>query len=181
MIEVGPDSIKLKDRGETLNFNLVIWAGGIRGSRLLESLGLKLTKKGSMEVNEFLQTKNSDNFINDKIFAIGDNATFIDSKTQKSVPAMAYTAYDEAVAASKNIVNHLKGVKLEPYKPFYDAWIAPVGGKWAYFHFKSLNIGGFMGYLLRQVVDLRHFLKILPFDKALALFFKDLAMFTKND
>lgn len=179
--EVGPDYIKIKDRGVMEKFDLIMWAGGIKGSRLLESLGLKLTKKNTIEVNEFLQTFNGDGSLNEKIFAIGDNATFIDSETQKPVPAMAYAAYDQALVAAKNIINHSNNAKLEPYKPFYDSWIAPVAGKWAYFHYKNFDIAGFAGYCLRQLVDLRHFIRILPLNRALALFFKDLVIFTKND
>lgn len=190
--EVGSNYIKIKDKAELIKSDLTIWAGGIRSSKLLENLGpsptgqsdglgLKLTKKGSIEVNGFLQVKNSDGSINDKIFAIGDNATFIDPSNQKPVPAMAYTAYDQSLIVAKNIVDHLNNHKLSLYKPFYDIWIAPVGGKWAYFYYKGLNITGFIGYLLKQAVDLRHFLRILPLNKALALFFKDLVIFTKND
>lgn len=189
IIEIGPNFIKVKGRGEALNFDLIIWAGGVRGAGLLENLDLKLSKKKTVEVNEFLQAKKSDLSaqagdsisINEKVFLIGDSASIIDPKTQRLVPAMAYTAYDEAIAAARNIINHINGRKLKPYKPFYDAWIAPAGGKWAYFYYKSVNISGFLGYLLRQAVDLRHFMRILPFRRALALFFKDLVMFTKND
>ena len=196
--EVGPDFIKInsdsatsrkrlggtfdeQDRGERLNFDLIIWAGGIHGSKLLENLGLKLTKKKTVEINEFLQTKNLDDSVNDKIFAIGDNATLIDSKNQKPVPAMAYVAYGQGTVAAENIIREAEKEKLSPYKPFYDLWIAPAGGKWAYFHYKDLDITGFFGYLLRQLVDLRHFLRILSLKKAIVLFFKDLVIFTKND
>ena len=179
--EVGPDYIKLKDRGEPMNFDLIIWAGGIKGLKLLENLGLKLTKKGTIEANEFMQVKNQEEKINEKVFAVGDNAAFIDPKNQRPVPAMAYTAFDQAIAVARNIINHANRRKLRPYKPFYDAWIAPVGGKWAYFHYKRIDIAGFLGYLLRQLVDFRHFLRILPLGKALRLFFKDLVIFTKND
>lgn len=179
--EVGPNFIKIKDRGELLNFNLIIWAGGVRGSKLLENLELKLTKKGTVETNEFLQTRNQDDSINDKIFAIGDSVSFIDPKTQKPVPAMAYVSHDQADIAAENIIRAVKNQNLSPYKPFYDAWIAPVGGKWAYFHYKSFNVAGFWGYLLRQLVDFRYFFRILSLNKALALFFKDLVIFTKND
>lgn len=187
--EIGPDYIKIKDREELIKSDLTIWAGGIRGSRLLENFGLKLTKKGTIEVNEFLQTLKQNELVSGQvkssicknIFAIGDNATFTDSTNQKPVPAMAYTAYDEAIVSAENIINHINNAKLKPYKPFYDAWIAPVGRKWVYFHYKDLNLSGFAGYLLKQIVDLRHFLRILPLNKALALFFKDLVIFTKND
>ena len=94
---------------------------------------------------------------------------------------MAFTAFDQGLAASQNIINNIFGRRLRPYKPFYDVWIAPAGGKWAYFHYKGFNIGGFIGYLLRQLVDFRYFAKIMPLNKALALFFKDLVIFTKND
>ena len=160
--EVGPDYIKVKDKETAKDFNLIIWAGGIRGPRLLESTGLKLTKKGTAEVNEFLQTKNVDGLINKKIFVIGDSVAFTDPKTQKPIPATAYAAHSLADAAAGNLSRSIKNQPLEPYKPFYDVWAAPVGGKWAYFHFKNIDVRGFLGYLLRQLVDLRYFLRILP-------------------
>ena len=153
-------------------------------SKLLENLGLKPTKKGMIEVNEFMQAKNSGNTTNttsENIFLIGDCGTCLDPKTQKPIPAMAYITHDQADVAAENIIRSIKKQELKPYKPFYDAWIAPVGGKWAYFHYKSLNIAGFIGYLLRQLVDFRYFFRILPLSKALSLFFKDLVIFTKND
>ncbi|MEK7203748.1 MAG: NAD(P)/FAD-dependent oxidoreductase, partial [Patescibacteria group bacterium] len=190
VVEIGSDYVKIKDRlkpvgpaqvgGEPLKFDLIIWAGGVRGSKLLENSGLKLTKKGTIEVNELLQTKNSDDSVNQKVFIIGDCGTYLDPKTQKPVPAMAYVAHDQADVAAENIVRSIKKQELIPYKPFYDAWIAPVGGKWAYFHYKGFNTAGFLGYLLKQLVDFRYFMKILPLNKALRLFFKDLVIFTRN-
>ncbi len=182
--EASADAKALADRsaGRVLEkIDLIIWAGGIKGSSLIQNLGLKFTKKNTIEVNEFLQTYNGDGSLNENIFAVGDNAAFIDPETQKTVPAMAYTAYDQAVVAAENIVNHSHNTKLMSYKPFYDAWIAPASGKWAYFHYKGFNTSGFLGYLLRQIVDLRHFMRILPLRRALTLFFKDLVIFTKND
>ena len=179
--EVGPDYIKIKNRGELKIFDLIIWAGGVRGHRILENVGFKLTKKGTAEVNEFLQTKNQDDSANEKVFAIGDCINFIDPKTQKPVPATAYVAHALAEVAAGNIIRSIKNQPLRPYKPFYDVWVAPAGGKWAYFHFKGLNLKGFWGYLLRQLVDFRYFLRILPLGKTLWLFFKDLVIFSKND
>lgn len=181
VLEVGPNFIKLRDRGEVANLDLIIWAGGVRGSRLLENLELKMTKKGTIEINEFLQTKNSDDSINEKVFAIGDSITFLDTKTQKPIPAMAYIAHDQADIASQNVIRSIKKRELRPYQPFYDVWVAPAGGKWAYFYYKGLGVAGFWGYLLRQLIDLRYFLKVLPLNRALTLFFKDLVMFTRND
>ncbi len=177
--EAGPPLVEFDGvNGELVKSDLTIWTGGIRGSRLLENSGLRLTKNGTVEVNEFLQAKNPDS---EKIFVIGDNATFIDPKTQRPVPAMAYIAFDQAVVAAGNIINHSQGRQLRPYGPLYDAWIAPAGGKWAYLHYRGFQVSGFVGYILRQLVDLRYFLRILPLGKALKIFFKDLVIFTKND
>lgn len=178
--EAKSNSIVIKDQGEFNNFDLIIWAGGVRGPKILETTGLTLNKKGIIEVNEFLQASLDGEFA-EKLFVVGDCAMCLDPKTQKPIPAMAYVAYDAGKNAAANILNHIKNRKLSPHKPFYDAWIAPVGGKWAYFHYKGFEIAGFTGYLLRQLVDLRHFMMILPPFKALKLFFKDLVIFAKND
>ncbi len=181
--EIGPDYLKMGEleNEKVNNFDLIIWAGGVRGPEILQNSGLKLTKKGTVETNDFLQTKNTDGALNEKIFAIGDSVYFIDPKTQKPIPATAYVAHSLAEVAAGNIAKYLKNGKLEAYKPFYDVWAAPVGGKWAYFHYDGISVGGFWGYILRQLVDLRYFLRILPLNRALALFFKDLVIFTKND
>ena len=181
--EVGPDYLKVgeTENGKINSFDLIIWAGGVRGPEILQNSGLKLTKKGTVEVNEFLQTKNTDDTLNEKTFAIGDSVYFIDPKTKKPIPATAYVAHGLAEVAAGNIAKHLKNEKLEAYRPFYDVWAAPAGGKWAYFHYNGISVGGFWGYILRQLVDLRYFLRILPLNRALALFFKDLVIFTKND
>ncbi|MDO8669068.1 MAG: hypothetical protein Q7K65_02115, partial [Candidatus Buchananbacteria bacterium] len=71
--------------------------------------------------------------------------------------------------------------ELKKHKPAYNVWIAPVGGKNAVVHLGKLTFSGFFGYLLREVVDLRYFLTILPFFKALKIFFKGVMVFSKND
>lgn len=183
VIEVGPDFIRLKNNPEDLKFNLIIWAGGVRGVNLFNNLGLKLDQKGRIEVDEFLRAKisgqetNNDNLV----WVIGDSANFLDPKTKKPIPAMAFNAYNQGKIAAENIFRAIQRKNLKIYKPFFDVWIAPVGGKWAYFHYKWIDIFGFLGYILRELVDLRYFITILPFKKAISLFFKDLILFTRND
>lgn len=178
--EVGPNFIKAKNK-EKEYFDLIIWAGGIRGLDLVKNIGLLLDKRNRIIVNNFFQVINQDNSINKNIFAIGDSVNFLDPKTKKPVPAMAFIAANQGKVASRNILNIINNKKLKSYKPFYDVWITPVGGKWAYFHYKKINIYGFVGWLLRELVDLRYFLSCLPVYKALKFFFKEVVIFTKND
>lgn len=177
--EVGPDFMKLKD-GKILKGDLIIWTAGVKALDMFKNiLGLELDDKGRIAVNKFLQLKNYPN-----VFAVGDNIIFTDEKTQKPVPQMAYVAIEQGSIAASNIAELVfKGQtgKLKAYKPYYDVWIAPVGGKYALSHIGKMDFKGYMGHLIRGAVDLRYFLNTLPFFKALKLFFRGIRTFSKND
>lgn len=175
--EVGADFVKLKN-GQTLEGDMVVWTAGIKANEFLKTIAnLPMTDKGKIIVDDNLRVRDWEN-----VFAVGDNQEFIDSKTQKPVPALAYTAVDQGKIAVKNIFNAIKGKNLKPYKPFYGVWIAPVGGKFALAHlWGGWLVRGFWGWTLRGVVDFRYLLSILSFSKAVALFWREIEVFTKND
>lgn len=176
--EVGSDFVKLKS-GQTLEGDIVIWTAGIKANEFLVSIaGLPVTDQGKIIMNDDLQVQNWEN-----VFAVGDNQEFIDPKTQKSVPALAYAAVDQGKVVAKNICNLLNGGKnLDNYKPSYEIWIAPVGGKFALAHLWSgFAIGGFVGWVIRELVDLRYLVSILTLRKGITLFGQKMMMFTKND
>lgn len=127
--EIGSDFVKLKN-GQTLQGDMVVWTGGIKANEFLKSIaGLPVTDKGKIVMDENLQVQGWKN-----VFAIGDNQEFIDPKTKKPIPALAYTAVDQGKIVAKNIYNILNGKSLESYQPHYEIWIAPVGGKFAVAH-----------------------------------------------
>lgn len=175
--EVGADFVKLKN-GQTIHGDLVIWTAGVKANEILTTMdGLLLTEKGKAIVDDSLAAKGFQN-----IFAVGDIMEFIDPKTQKPVPAQAYTAIDQGKIVARNILNEIRKSPLRLYKPFSGVWVSPVGGKFAVAYLsKSLVLGGLFGWIARQVVDLRYFLSILPVKKALALFWEEITLFTKND
>ena len=175
--EVGDDFVKLKN-GQMLEGDMIVWTAGIKANEFLKSIvGLPVTDKGKIVIDENLQIQEWEN-----IFAVGDNQEFIDPKTQKPVPALAYTAVDQGKIVAKNIYNLLNGKNLKPYHPYYGVWIAPVGGKFALVHlWGGWNVAGFMGWLARELVDLRYLVSILSFRKAITLFWQGITMFTKND
>ncbi len=174
--EIGPDFIKLKN-GQKIKGDLIIWTAGIKANRFLGAIpGLTLTPAGKVMVNENLSVKNYDN-----VFAIGDNMEFIDPKTQKPVPALAYVAIAQGKLAAKNISSSVLGKKLSKYKPSYNVSIVPVGGKFAVAHFGGVVIGGFIGWIIRGLTDLRYFMSILPFKKAIKVYWDEMTVFTRND
>jgi NADH:ubiquinone reductase (H+-translocating) len=174
---VHADSVKLKN-GSTLDCDIVAWTAGIKANEFLASINnLPLTDRGKIIVGEHLHL---DNFKN--VFAVGDNIEFIDHKTQKPIPSLAYLAIDHGKVAAKNIYNMVKDKELIVHKPFYDSWVAPVGGKWAVAHLGGgRSVSGLLAWIIREIIDLRYFISILSFKKALRLFWDDLKIFTRND
>ena len=174
--EVRDGFVKLKN-GRTLEGDIVIWTAGIKANEFLKSIsGLLLTDKGKIVVDDNLRVQGREN-----VFAVGDNQEFVDTKTQKPVPALAYTAIDQAKIVAYNIFNTMSGKKPKSYKPAYGVWIVPVGGKFALARLWGFSIGGFIGWILREVVDFRYLASVLGFKKAINLFWQEITIFTKND
>lgn len=176
--EVGPDYMRLKDDG-VLKGDLIVWSGGLKAIDLFKSVaGLELDERGRIVVNEFLQTKN-----HLSVFGVGDSTVFIDPKNQKPIPQMAFIAIEQGKIAAENISRQIAGrtPQLKKYKPSYNVWIAPVGGKYAVAHIGSWTFSGFIGYILRELVDLRYFMSVLPFWNALKTFLRGVRVFNKND
>lgn len=175
--EVGNDFVKLKD-GHTHKGNMVIWTAGVKANTFLQTIeGLPLTAQGKIIVDEHLNTLNDRN-----IFAVGDNIEFIDHRTQRPVPAVAFVAIDQGRVVADNIVRSINGRELKNHRPPTMVWVAPLGGKFALAHlWGGLVISGFFGWIVRELVDLRYFLSILSLKKAFRLFWEDAKVFLKND
>ena len=175
--EVGPDYMKLKG-GSILKGDLIVWSGGLKAIDLFKSVaGLELDERGRIVVNDFLQLKNQTG-----TFGVGDSTVFIDPVTKKPIPQMAFIAIEQGRVAAENIYRLISNrSELKKYRPSYNIWIAPVGGKYAVAHMGSWTFSGFAGYMLRELTDLRYFLSVLPFWKGLRLFYEDIRVFSKND
>ncbi|OGN27761.1 MAG: hypothetical protein A2941_02715 [Candidatus Yanofskybacteria bacterium RIFCSPLOWO2_01_FULL_49_17] len=174
---VTSDSVKLKS-GQTVKGSAVVWTAGVQPSVLLKSIhGLELTPKGKVPVRPTLAVSGLPS-----VYALGDVIEFIDPKTQKPVPGLAHTALAQGRVTARNIATSIKGRQLKEYVPYYDSWIAPVGAKFAVAHLgQGSTLTGFWGWLVRGLADLRYFMSILPLKQALALFRRDLMLFSKND
>ena len=174
--EVGNDFVKLKN-GQRINGDLVIWTAGVRPNDFIGSInGLPLTNGGRVSVENTLSVKGLD-----KVFGLGDNIEFIDPDTQKPIPAMAQIAIKEAGVVAKNIVRSVKGKSLSAYKPAYNLWVVTVGGKFALANLNGTTVSGFGGWIVRGLANLRYMLGVLPFFKALSIFWEEVTIFTKND
>lgn len=101
----------LTKSGETFNADLMVWAAGVRVSKVTQQFdGLELNRINQIQVKETLQTS-----VDDAIFAIGDCA-FLLQENGKPVPPRAQSAHQMATVCGRNIVALLHNKPLKAFK-----------------------------------------------------------------
>ncbi|MBI2607410.1 MAG: NAD(P)/FAD-dependent oxidoreductase [Candidatus Doudnabacteria bacterium] len=173
--EVGSNYVVLNEK-DRIDFDLLIWTGGVRSCVLPFSEKLEQDKKGRTVVNEFLNIRKYPN-----VFIVGDNVCFIDKLTKSPAPQTAQEAIRQGRLAAKNIYRLVRGKELLPYHAGPSRYVIPVSGKYAIMYTKNLIIAGFFGWMIRRFVDLRYFVSVLTFIKALKLWLSETSVFMKND
>ena len=81
VIEARPDGITTK-RGDVIAADLMVWAAGVKGAAFMHEIGgLETTRGNQIVVRPTLQTTRDD-----RIFALGDCASYIPSGATRPVP-----------------------------------------------------------------------------------------------
>jgi NADH dehydrogenase FAD-containing subunit len=85
---------------------------------------------------------------------------------------MAQTAESEGKHVAKFLTSKIKGDtdSLPIYTSKEPAYAVPVGEKWAVVQWGGSTYSGYVGWILRRLVDLKYFLSILPASKAYQVF-----------
>ena len=181
--KVSPTTIQLKD-DRNLPYDILVWSGGVKPARVLKNFGLVLDKKGGIVVNEFLQAKMQQSVATrePRVYAVGDNASFTHPKTKKPLPGNVPVAESEAHAAARNTVAAITGEPPHPFRPLASyPFILAVGGKYAVTDLVIVKFFGLLGWMLKQVVELRYLLFILPAGRAIRMWLRTVYYSTVND
>lgn len=175
--EVKNNMIVLKD-GTAEPYDIFIWTGGTKGPEILKTLSVPLSAKELVEVNEFLQVKGAE----DRLFAIGDNATMFNQKTGKPLVGNVPVAEAEGKIVAKNIIRLIRGEKKRHFVPMQRyPFVLAVGEKYAVADLLFIRFSGYIGWIAKQLVELRYFLFILPFGKAIRMWLRSVLIARVND
>ena len=148
--EVKEDSVMLNN-GTHINFDFMIFAGGVRASTLAKSLGCELNAKGQVTVHETLQVTCHKN-----IYAIGDVAALVDP-SGKVIPATANAAEQSAEVVVQNIKAQLKGERPQHAFIGLQGMMVALGGYNAsVVLYETFKVSGFLGYLLKRLITWRY-------------------------
>ena len=154
------EMVYLKDM--EMKTKTVIWTTGIVPNHLYSEIAdLSFDEKGRVLVDESFQAKGLSD-----VFIIGDAAAYDFTGTAQG--ALNQGKYVAAV-----IYNKLVGTKTPAYvskKPFY---AIPLGTNFAVCLKNRILLTGRFGWMMRRFLDLKFFLSILPFSKALLAFQSD--------
>lgn len=165
------------DGSKTMDADIVIWSGGIRGSSTLERLDVALDERGRrIPVDASLAVPGRKD-----AFVIGDSALLMDPKTKQPVPWLAQAAMVMGRTVADSIINRMAGRPDVAYRfPAYPV-VVPLGGKFAAAKVGKRKLRGLSGWVIHELAALRYFTSILPFWSALGLWWRGTVMYAKND
>jgi NADH:ubiquinone reductase (H+-translocating) len=144
------DKLMLGDMA--LPSHTVVWTAGVTNHPFFKDNNFKLTERGKVEVNEFLEAEPN-------IYVLGDNANSLYS-------GMAQTALHDGHFVARNIIRELHGDQPKEYTPKEPITVIPVGPYWASVQWGKRHFTGFAGWALRQLADLIAFHDLQSWPKA---------------
>ncbi len=151
------ENVYLKDM--EMKSKTLIWCAGVKSNSLITEIkGISLDKRGKVIVNNMMQVEPYKN-----VYVAGDIAS-----THYS--GMAQTAFQDGTYIGKAILAQLQNKILSPYTQTAPSYALPLGEKWAMSALGPLTLRGYGGWLIRRYFDLKAFLTILPWQKALKAF-----------
>ena len=123
----------------------IIWAAGIKPSRLTESINVEKSKDGRIFVNDDLSIPNHPN-----VFVIGDQAAFVVSKNKekKLLPALAPVAIQQGRFVAKLIRNEIKKKKRSSFRYIDKGITVAIGRSKAIVSSGPLQLTGFLAWLI---------------------------------
>lgn len=175
--QVGGEEITFKD-GQCEHFDILIWAGGVKGSHAFNQSELGLSPKETLLCDEFLRVIKGD----ERVFAAGDNAAVMNKKTSQPVIWNVPAAETEAHYAAANILRTIEGKALISFNPPASfPFVLAIGKKYAIAQIGILRCSGILGWIIKQLVALRYFLGVLPPAKAFDVWRKSADVSASND
>lgn len=135
----------LLDNGKTLDFEFMIFTGGIAASTLTQYLGFETNAKGHLIVTETLNIPSHEN-----IYAIGDITQATD-ENGKFIPPTAQLAERGGEHAALNILRSLKGKSKRPFRFKNQGVMIALGGEYgAGLLPGGIKVKGYLAYLIKK-------------------------------
>jgi NADH:ubiquinone reductase (H+-translocating) len=147
---VEPGLIHFKD-GTTLPEDVLIWAGGVRGSALLAAAGLTVTRRGRAKVDPYLRAVD-----HPEIYVVGDSASFTDPATGRELPPTGQAAVQMGRAAGRNLLHRVRGQAEEPFLPKLKGAFASLGRTEGVGQIGEEQFKGVPAMMIKHLIESHH-------------------------
>ncbi len=152
-------SLRLK--GQSIASSTVVWTAGVGNNPFFHNNidHFTLAKNGKVEVNEHLESR-------PHIYVLGDNAA-------TPYSGLAQTALADADYVAADILAQHYGHRRRTYRPKLPVSVIPVGSGWAAVQWGSLELFGYLGWILRRLADLVGYHDLEGWGQAVRLWLQD--------
>jgi NADH dehydrogenase len=141
VVEVTADQVQLEN-GRSIPTRTLIWAAGVQAPPLSRELGIELQKGGRAPVAETMQLKGRE-----QIYVVGDMA-YLENEEGQPYPQVIPVAQQQGRTAADNILAHLEGGEMRPFRYSDRGMMATIGRRravaWIY---NRIPLKGFLAWL----------------------------------
>ncbi|MEF9437846.1 MAG: NAD(P)/FAD-dependent oxidoreductase [Candidatus Mariimomonas ferrooxydans] len=133
----------------TIFTHTLVWVTGVLANPIIAQLPAKKDDRGRVKVNEYFQVPGYP-----KVYAVGDNACFLNHETGEALPLRAHFATRQAKRLAGNIWADIKGIPEKPFRSGSNPAIVFLGSRNAiadvyglHFHGFFIRFMGLIGYI----------------------------------
>lgn len=146
--------VKVNDEEQQLEANTVVWAAGVRGSKLMEE-SFEGVKRGRIVTKQDLTIEGYDD-----VFAIGDVSAFIPAGEERPLPTTAQIAMQQGEQTAKNIKNILEGQPTQEFEYVDRGTVCSLGSNDGVGVVYGKDIQGKKAAFMKKVIDTRAVYKL---------------------
>lgn len=146
--------VKVNDEEQQLEANTVVWAAGVRGSKLIEE-SFEGVKRGRIVTKQDLTIEGYDD-----IFVIGDCSAFIPAGEERPLPTTAQIAMQQGEHTAKNVKNILEGQPTNEFEYVDRGTVCSLGAHDGVGVVYGRDIQGKKAAFMKKVIDTRAVFKL---------------------
>lgn len=157
-------------------FDVLIWAAGVRANPLPTTESISVKKGDRIEVDAQFRLLGQQD-----VFVLGDQCARIEDGSGNPLPGTA----SQAIHQAKYVVSAIKALSRNHQPPLFACqsfpYIIPLGPKWAIFYSDKIIVKGYLGYLMRQMYWLKYYISILGLFGGIHWLLRTTELFKRND
>jgi NADH:ubiquinone reductase (H+-translocating) len=134
---------------ERIAASTVLWAAGVRGTPLVQQIGLPVDRSGRALVEQDCSIKDYPN-----VFVIGDAAAFIPEGAQHGLPGVSPVAMQQGRFVARQISRSLEGAPRQRFKYVDKGSMATIGRSRAVAQVGKLQLSGLLAWLAWLIVHI---------------------------